>query len=132
MWQIVKELRPHPLSVGQARNFCARRLTSVLSDLDGVPDVVADASTIASELVTNALTAGSNSIELCLALRVNAIYIEVQDDAGGTVSPANPAPTDVSGRGLMVVAALSRDWGVTSANGTKQVWAEVALTGSAT
>ena len=127
MWQVVKTLRPHPLAVGQARNFCTRRLTSVLDDRSGAAEVVADAATIASELVTNAVTAGSSAIELCLGLRSNAVYIEVADDAGGTVTPAHPAPTDPKGRGLLVVAALSRDWGVTADDGTKQVWAEIAL-----
>ena len=125
MWQVVKPLRPHPLAVGQARNFCTRRLTSVLDDRSGAAEVVADAATIASELVTNAVTAGSSAIELCLGLRPNAVYIEVADDAEGTVVPGSPAPTDPKGRGLLVVAALSRDWGVTSDDGTKQVWAEI-------
>ena len=128
MWQVVKALRPHPLSVGQARNFCTRRLSSVLDDRSDVLDIVADAATIASELVTNALTAGSTAIALSLALRPDSVYIEVEDDAEGTVAPANPAPTDIKGRGLMVVAALSRDWGVAPLDGgSKQVWAEVPL-----
>ena len=128
MWQVVKPLRPHPLSVGQARNFCPRRLTSVLDDRSDAPEVVADAATIASELVTNALTAGSTAISLSLALRPDSVYIEVEDDAGGTVRPANPAPTDTTGRGLLVVAALSRQWGVCPGEGgAKQVWAEVSL-----
>lgn len=127
VWQVVKPLRPHPLCVGQARNFCTRRLTSVLDDRSDALDVVADAATIASELVTNALIAGSTAIELCLGLRNDAVYIEVADDAAGSVKPATPSPTDLKGRGLMVVAALSREWGVTSVNGTKQVWAEIPL-----
>jgi anti-sigma regulatory factor (Ser/Thr protein kinase) len=130
VWQVVKTLRPHPLAVGQARNFCSRRLASVLDDRAGAPELVSDAATIASELVTNAVTAGSSAIELCLALRPNSIYIEVLDDAAGTVTPATPTPTDVKGRGLLVVAALSREWGVTQADGNKQVWAEVSLTGA--
>jgi anti-sigma regulatory factor (Ser/Thr protein kinase) len=128
VWQVVKPLRPHPLSVGQARNFCTRRLTSVLDDRCADPEVVSDAATIASELVTNALTAGSTEISLSLALRPDSVYIEVEDDAAGTVTPANPAPTDPKGRGLMVVAALSREWGVSPIEGgAKHVWAEVAL-----
>jgi anti-sigma regulatory factor (Ser/Thr protein kinase) len=127
VWQVVKPLRPHPLAVGQARNFCTRRLTSVLDDRSGAADVVADAATIASELVTNAVTAGSSAIELCLGLRPNAVYIEVADDAEGTVTPGHPAPTDPKGRGLLVVAALSREWGVTGDEGTKHVWAEIPL-----
>jgi hypothetical protein len=132
VWQVVKALRPHPLSVGQARNFCTRRLTSVLDDRCDTPEIVADAATIASELVTNALTAGSTAISLSLALRPDSVYIEVEDDAEGSVVPANPLPTDTKGRGLLVVAALSRQWGVLPVEGgAKQVWAEVPLTGHA-
>ena len=34
---------------------------------------------------------------------------------------------DVSGRGLMIVAALSRDWGVANAEGCTTVWARGEL-----
>jgi hypothetical protein len=130
VWQVVKPLRPHPLSVGQARNFCTRRLSSVLSGLEVggcYDDVVTDAATIASELVTNALTAGSTTIELSLALRDGSVLLTVADDAAGEVVVATPAITDIKGRGLLVVAALSSDWGVTSADGIKNVWAELTL-----
>jgi anti-sigma regulatory factor (Ser/Thr protein kinase) len=127
MWQVVKPLRPHPLSVGQARNFCTRRLSSVLEDRAAYEEAVADAATIASELVTNAVVAGSSAIELFIALRESTVRIEVADDAGGTVVPAQPSPTDIKGRGLVIVAALARDWGVSAHNGTKQVWAEVDI-----
>jgi len=103
----------------------------VLDDRSDAPAVVADAATIASELVTNALTAGSTAISLSLALRPDSVYIEVEDDAEGTVQPANPGPTDPRGRGLLVVAALSREWGVCSAEGgAKHVWAEIPLMSS--
>jgi anti-sigma regulatory factor (Ser/Thr protein kinase) len=127
MWQVVKPLRPHPLSVGQARNFCTRRLSSVLEDRGAYEDAVADAATIASELVTNAVTAGSSAIELFIALHESSVRIEVADDAGGAVIPAHPSPTDTKGRGLVIVAALAREWGVSADHGSKQVWAEVDI-----
>ena len=128
MWQVVKPLRPHPLSVGQARNFCTRRLSSVLEPRGHYEEVVADVATIASELVTNALTAGSTMIELSLALGPSTVRMEVMDDASGTVAPSSPTITDTKGRGLMIVAALARDWGVSTGRGTKSVWAEIDLT----
>jgi two-component sensor histidine kinase len=130
VWQVVKPLRPHPLSVGQARNFCTRRLSSVLDSPDESNGVVADAAMVASELVTNAVTAGSTEIELFLALRDNCVYLEVSDDADGTVTRMDPSPTDVKGRGLRVVEGLSTDWGVRTANGGKLVWAELPLDGT--
>src|ERR1700712_2794303 len=127
MWQVVKPLRPHPLSVSQARNFCTRRLTSLLEDRGAYEDAVADAATIASELVTNAVTAGSSAIELFIALHESSVRIEVADDAGGTVVPTQPSPTDPKGRGLVIVAALAREGGVSEHNGSKQVWADVEI-----
>ncbi len=126
MWQVVKPLRPHPLSIGQARNFCTRRLSSVLDGRD-CGDVVADAAIIASELVTNAVSAGSSLIELLIALTDTSVRIEVLDDAGGDVIASQPAPTDPKGRGLMIVAALARDWGVVKDHHIKHVWAEIAV-----
>ena len=130
MWAVTKPLRPHPLSVGQARNFCTSRLTSVLQSRGDVGDVVADAAMIASELVTNAVSAGSSQIELSIALHGSSVHIEVADNAAGAPATASPSTTDTSGRGLLVVAALSREWGVASAGSTKSVWAEVGLSGS--
>lgn len=127
VWAVVKPLRPHPLAVGQARNFCTRRLMSVLNEDDRYAEAVADAAMIASELVTNAVTAGSSAIELSMLLRPRTVLISVQDDAGGVVAPTVASGDDVSGRGLMIVAALAREWGVTPEDGSKQVWAEIEL-----
>lgn len=127
MWQVVKPLRPHPLSVGQARTFCTRRLSSVLEHRGAVEGVVADAAAIASELVTNAVAAGSSSINLFIALSDSAVRIEVVDDAGGEVVAGRPSATDIKGRGLLIVAALAREWGVSWDNGIKNVWAELDL-----
>jgi hypothetical protein len=133
VWQVLKPLRSHPLAVGQARNFCARRLWSVLDargDIADADEVIRDATTIASELVTNAVSAGSSQIELFLALRRTSLLIEVSDDADGTVVPAAPTPEDIKGRGLLIVAALSQAWGVEVDGRIKRVWAEVPLSGA--
>jgi anti-sigma regulatory factor (Ser/Thr protein kinase) len=127
MWQVVKPLRPHPLSVGQARNFCTRRLSSVLEDRGAYQEAVADAATIASELVTNAVTAGSSAIQLFITLHDSSVRIEVADDAVGSVVPTHPSPADPKGRGMVIVAALARDWGVSASDGSKHVWADIDI-----
>jgi hypothetical protein len=85
VWQVVKPLRSHPLSIGQAQSFCASRLSSVLADRDGHEAAVADAAAIASELVTDAVAAGSSAIELSLVLRNDSVRVEVSNQFDGTV-----------------------------------------------
>ena len=85
-----------------------------------------DAATIASELVTNAVTAGSSAIELFLGLR-ESVRIEVADDAAGAVVPTRPAPTDEGARLGDRRGARARLGGRGRWHG-KQVWAEVPLT----
>jgi hypothetical protein len=41
-------------------------------------------------------------------------------------SPCQPAPDDESGRGLLLVDALSHSWGVKPRQVGKTVWARVA------
>jgi hypothetical protein len=137
VWQVVKALRPHPLAVGQARSFCASRLSSVLADRAGHETAVADAAAIASELVTNAVAAGSSVIELSLALHGDSVRVAVSNDAGGTAPVARRASgAGADGNGaygagadgrLGVVAALARDWGIRAVDGTKDVWADVMV-----
>jgi hypothetical protein len=88
VWQVVKPLRPHPLSIGQAHRFCASRLSSVLADRDGHEAAVADAAAIASELVTDAVAAGSSGIELSLVLRDDSVRVEVSNQFDGAVRDA--------------------------------------------
>lgn len=130
VWQVVKPLRPHPLAVGEARTFCVARLSSVLAGRPSPEHAVANSAAIASELVTNAVRAGSSRIELSLALDGAQLRIEVADDAPGSVLPGEAGPTDTRGRGLVVVGALARAWGVEAGPaGAKQVWAVVDVPG---
>jgi len=65
-----------------------------------------------SELVTNAVRYGRGSIILTISATAHLLHVEVGDD-----NPSAPrsgmAPTDdgLGGRGLVIVAALSTDWG---------------------
>lgn len=76
-WRVVKRLRPHPRSPSQARSFCASRLASVLDDGPKVENLISDAAAAAGELVANAVTAGSSTIELFVSLVGPCVRIEV-------------------------------------------------------
>jgi serine/threonine-protein kinase RsbW len=73
---------------------------------------------IISELVTNAVVHSASSVISCtLRLGGGLLYIEVTDEgaAGPELTVREAAADDVSGRGLLLVSALSKAWGVTSA-----------------
>ncbi|MBB5956853.1 two-component sensor histidine kinase [Saccharothrix tamanrassetensis] len=90
------------------------------------PDVAEDAALVVTELVSNAVDHATGPLELTVSRTVQGIRIDVADQ-----SPAMPQPRPVQvdsarGRGLIIVAALSRDWGTTPTTRGKTVWAELA------
>jgi anti-sigma regulatory factor (Ser/Thr protein kinase) len=90
-----------------------------------------NATVIASELVTNAVQHAGQGIaefvELTLNHRDGALYVEVADSWQWEMpSPRQPTPDDESGRGLLLVDALSHSWGVRPRQVGKVVWARVA------
>ncbi|MEO6702524.1 MAG: ATP-binding protein [Jatrophihabitantaceae bacterium] len=112
----------------------ARRSVHTAFRRAGMPDDDAfDASLIANELVANAvrhataLPSGHLAVEWVLD---SASYTVSVTDGGSSseVTPRETDPHDISGRGLMIVAALAQDWGVSSTTsergtGTTTVWA---------
>jgi anti-sigma regulatory factor (Ser/Thr protein kinase) len=84
-----------------------------------------DTALIVSELVTNAIRAGCASGQIDLLIDHDYLRISVMDDAPGGVSLRQAAPEETIGRGLAIVAALARDWGVATSPLGKSVWAEV-------
>lgn len=99
-------------------------------------DQAFDAALIASELVGNAVRHGrplpAGDITIEWALSPGGYYIAVTD--GGTAQPVVPKETDshdTSGRGLMIVAALSREWGVINNGTSTTVWVRAELASDA-
>ena len=93
------------------------------SDADEV--LLEDTALIVSELITNAIRAGCAHGRIDLLIDDDYLRISVLDDAPGQVQRRRATPDDVHGRGLAIVAALSRDWGVTTSPLGKAVWAEI-------
>ncbi|MPY31253.1 SpoIIE family protein phosphatase [Streptomyces adustus] len=81
---------------------------------------------IVSELVTNAVSHGTGPIGLRL-IRHQALTCEVSDTDSCAPRTRLARTTDEHGRGLFLVAKLSRRWGCRSAPGGKVVWAEQDL-----
>ncbi|MFJ8790723.1 ATP-binding protein [Streptomyces sp. NPDC102462] len=122
------ELPATPASVGAARRAVRALLTSWGTD-DEVRD---NAVLVTSELVTNAVThSASERIACRVHSAADRLRIEVEDQnrAAALPAPRRPDPDDQSGRGLLLVEALSLDWGVTGTHrSARVVWAELSTT----
>lgn len=81
-----------------------------------------------SELATNALLHGvppGRCFRLDLGLdTAEVLRVEVQDSGPGEIRTPDVTPESERGRGLLLVAALSDDWGVRQREPGKVVWCE--------
>jgi anti-sigma regulatory factor (Ser/Thr protein kinase) len=117
------ELAPNPAAVRQARQHAAHVLERW--QLAALAD---DASTVTSELVTNAVTA---TAALPFCAQVGLLLAAGQADLAVLVWDASPHPPvprpcdgdALSGRGLEIVAALTARWGFVPGPRGKVVWA---------
>ncbi|MGW3445401.1 SpoIIE family protein phosphatase [Streptomyces sp. NPDC001076] len=104
-----------------ARHMAARQLTEW--GLGGLADAT---KLIVSELVTNAVRHGSGQITLRL-IRHQVLTCEVFDASACAPRLRSACTHDENGRGLFLVAQLSRRWGFRTVPGGKVVWAEEDL-----
>lgn len=124
-------LPPVPESAGVARDFTAAALRKWHLD-----SLTSDAVLIASELVTNAISHGTESagpqspgsVELIWSYQVSRLICVIIDQVA---EPPVMAPADdeaESGHGLRIVGALAAAWGWTMlGTGEKAVWAALQL-----
>ncbi|MDF3301110.1 ATP-binding protein [Streptomyces tropicalis] len=112
----------------------ARRLASQQMDTWGWPygTPVHDAvELVVAELAANAVTHGlvpGRDAELRLSAEAGHVRVEVSDARGERLpTPHEAEGDDESGRGLLLVASLARDWGAVPRPGApgKTVWAVV-------
>ena len=94
------------------------------------PDVVNDALLVITELVENVVEHTGDGGELSMRRRDDVLRIEVADSSPQTPQLYGPDPRRTRGRGLLVVAAISRSWGTRAADAGKVVWADIPLNGS--
>ncbi len=94
---------------------------------------VGTALLVVSELVTNAVLYGVEPIEVRVTRVADVLRIEVSDAGSGADRIALQAHDleRVGGRGLSIVNALARGWGVQPGRDGKTVWAEVELDAAA-
>ena len=111
-------LAPHPTAPHAARNFVTRTLVGW-----GLDPLVPCCCLVVSELVTNSTIHAGTDIEMSVAWSAGSLRLTVRDN-----SPDLPRQRytrfDVHGRGLSIVAGLSRTFGVLrTTDGGKVVWA---------
>jgi anti-sigma regulatory factor (Ser/Thr protein kinase) len=125
-------VRHAPASAGEVR----RQLGADLADAGVPPAVIADATLVVSELVGNAVRYAAplpgGVLEVSWTVDAGLVRLRVSDGGGPSVPARHDAgPEDVRGRGLAIVAALARDWGVElSANGAgpaSTVWVDLPV-----
>ncbi|HYJ75350.1 MAG TPA: SpoIIE family protein phosphatase, partial [Kineosporiaceae bacterium] len=120
-------LAAEPTSGAAARRFVERSLTRVPADPERLEAVVL----LASELVTNAVLHAAAPSEVRLRVRHGRVRLEVHDPSPLLPSPRPQDPDAASGRGMILVAALSDAWGIERGDGLtdtgKTVWVELDL-----
>ncbi len=103
-------------SVAAARRFVAEALDGSSAD------VRERAELLVSELATNAVRHARSGFCLTVAQRDGHVRIEVRDGGAGVPRQKSPSAQETTGRGLLIVDALSEDWGVTEQLAGKGVW----------
>jgi len=83
-----------------------------------------------SELVTNAFEHGDRPKRLELAYDGGRLTLRVHDAGSRLPELRAPSPTEARSRGLVLVQALSEDWGFERCAGGKFVWAVFRIPGA--
>lgn len=107
-----------PRAAGQAREHVRNQLA-----VWGLDELAITTELLASELVGNVIRHAKGPIRLRL-LRSRTLTCEVYDGSLSTPRIRHAAYTDEGGRGLQLVAALSRRWGARYHHDGKCIWTE--------
>ena len=85
-----------------------------------------DATLIASELVSNAVSHARSVVRLSLARSPRVLRIEAHDTDRARPQPRDAERSDTAGRGMAIVKRLSLDTGTHVHARGKIIWAELA------
>ncbi|MFJ9612464.1 SpoIIE family protein phosphatase [Streptomyces noursei] len=113
------DLAADPAVVAGARNLAGRQLAAW-----GLEPLRFTTELVVSELVTNAIRHGSGPITLRLIRQDAALICEVFDTGSTAPHLRHARTTDEGGRGLLIVAQLTRRWGTRYTTNGKIIWAE--------
>jgi len=121
---LAREFPGRPQSVSDARGFVATSIGPVARE---VAETVA---LMVSELATNCVRHADTAFVVGVEHVEGVVRVEVSDASSEPPQLRSPEPTEPSGRGLLIVQALSDQWGVTAgrAGPGKTVWFTLAAT----
>jgi two-component sensor histidine kinase len=88
---------------------------------------LSDAALVVSELVTNAINAGSSRIIVDIDLHHDHLTLAVSDDAPGQPHLQTPAQLAIHGRGLQIINSIATQWGTDLQPPGKRVWAHLPV-----
>ncbi|MZE75786.1 ATP-binding protein [Streptomyces sp. SID5475] len=92
----------------------------------GMPDGLRDrVELVVSELVTNAVSHGEGRVTMCLTAGGAGLRVTVADESPLLPVPRDAGPDQENGRGLLLVAGYSNDYGV-DPDGTVWAWFDTA------
>ncbi|WKK24325.1 SpoIIE family protein phosphatase [Streptomyces olivoreticuli] len=115
------ELPRDPAIVSHARALATEQLHAW-----GLDELQMTTELIVSELVTNAIRYGAGSIRLRLICH-QTLICETSDESSTAPHLRHARTTDEGGRGLFLIAQLSRRWGTRPAATGKTIWTEQEL-----
>ena len=113
-----------PAAVAEARNAVAHRLAEW-----GLDDLTFTTELTVSELVTNAMRYAGGTVGLRLFHDDTTLVCEVRDSSNTQPRLRRALAGDEGGRGLFLVAQLTRRWGSRYHHSGKTIWAEQPIDG---
>lgn len=111
-----------PASAGKARRFVRAQLAGV-----GPSDLSDAAELLVSELVSNAILHAGTDLEVVVRVLPDRVSVEVHDLGSGSATRRHYSATSGTGRGLVLVDELAREWGTVVTATGKFVWFELAI-----
>ncbi len=116
-----REFQPDRHAPGAARRF----VEEALRQWGHSEALLDDARLLLSELVTNAVVHARSPFSVSIRSQDSRVRLAVRDENPAEPTQRPPSVEAVSGRGLQIVAALAKDWGVVATPSGKTVWAEL-------
>ncbi|MFD1146694.1 ATP-binding protein [Saccharothrix hoggarensis] len=114
-----------PATAGSSAH--ARRVVGEVASAWGLSeDLADDAALVVTELVSNSVDHAVGPIGLTVTRTTSGMRIEVTDRSSAMPQQRPVQLDSARGRGLIIVAALSRTWGSEPTPEGKVVWAELA------